>query len=296
MKNRILLFSFLLAATLIGCSNPQNRSAKATADAFLTALQAGDFDGAKAYCTESSRSKLALFETVAKTGANPFSADFSIDREEKTGDYAKVFYTSAGENGEKVVSLRNTTGKWEVMASKEDLSEGANSDDDMDLDLDEEDMEEFKEGLTEGLTEGLAGLKGGLEELGEGLSELGDGIGDDVEEGAKKMGLAARKFAAERVGKSEKDVAEAFLMALKYSDFDGAKKYASDKTADVLDMQSSFSEKGLNDFKVLRSKVEGKYASVFYEDLVTGEEKVLKLMRDAQDNWEVIMTKQDFND
>ena len=241
---------------MVGCSNPQRQSAEATAQAFLDAIGTGDFEAAKAYCTEGTRDNLDFYKSFAALGANPMGGNYKTTRVEENGDYATVYYEKDGE--EHLVRLHKTDGKWEVIVNKGDLANGGK---------DKDDDEEVSV-----------------------LGDVKDEGGDGGEENPADVYLEFRR------GKSATETAEGFLMAWSFGDFDKAKRYASESTASVIELQKGMSagKKG-GDFKVLRTEDLGEYANVYYREGDEDVEKVLKLGKDGNGNWEVIMTKDDFN-
>lgn len=277
---------FIFALLIAACgSNPQKAGPSPTAEAFLSALQAGDYEEAKEYCSPESRDKLDMMASLSSLGANPNAKDFKIEREELSGDYARVYYTQE-DSREKMLKLRNTTGKWEVIASKTDLS--AEEEEASPVD---EFGDEFAEGMEEGLEQFSASLDSSMEKISESFEGIGNG--SDGEEESEDTGL---KYMEVRKGKSPEQIAEGFLTALKYSDYEGAKKYSSARTADVLDMKSGLAgDEKFGEFEMGSTKLEGEYASVGYLDS-KGRKQKIKLGKDSQGNWEVIMTKSDFND
>lgn len=277
-----LFFGLLFALFLAACSgNPQKAGPKPTAEAFLMAMNNGDYDRAKEYCTPDSRDKLDWMSSFSKLGANPNAEPFKIVREELSGDYARVYYTQ-GDDKEKLLKLRNTTGKWEVIASKTDISEEESEGMESFGDMADESADNFNKSMED--------FSKSLEDLGE---ELENGFDMDEDEDDEDLAL---KYKSLREGKSPAEIASGFLTALKYNDYDGAKKYASSRTADVLDMKSGLSDdKNFGEFEIGKTVEEGEYATVHYTD-EEGKDKTVKLGVDKEGNWEVIMTKSDFND
>jgi hypothetical protein len=246
-----LLILVSIALLHLGCGgDPQKKGPQETAQAFLEALQYGDYDQAKEYCTESSRKNLAMFETFSGIGANPFAGEFEITREEisKDGSYAKVFYNQ-GDEGEKYVRLRNVDKHWEVMANKADFSRDKDDDEDDD----------------------------------NGLNLTGATSGADHARINRKL----------REGKSAREIADAFLSAIMFGDFDMAKNLASKASETALNMQSMNDEQNLEGYDIVRVNESGNYATVYYIEKGETEEKELKLGKDPEDNWQVLISKDD---
>ncbi len=289
MKNTFASLLVLSACLLllVGCNDPQKTSPRATADVFLAELQQGNYESAKVYCTPESADKLDLFESFSSMGANPFSETYTILREEADGNYARVFYTQ-GDGPEKMIRLRNTTGKWEVMATKNDLAAGDN-DAEMDIDLGEDELKEIGKGIGE-VAKGVGeGLKKGMEEFGEEMQDLSE----DMEDSFELRETPGHKYREYREDKTPEEIAAAFLTALSYNDEKGAKRYASKQTANLLSMNLSNGSK-YDDFELQRTQLDGEYAKVFYTLPATeDEERVLKMRKDSYGNWEVLMTKDD---
>ncbi len=116
-----MIFTAVVAITFVACSsNPQKQGPEETAEAFLKALQFGDYDKAKTFCSEGTAKNLGLMETMAGLGANPMAASFTITETKEDGDYATVFYDQ-GEEKAKELQLRKDEGKWVVIMSKTDM-------------------------------------------------------------------------------------------------------------------------------------------------------------------------------
>jgi ketosteroid isomerase-like protein len=256
--NRTLILPMLLILmALAACSgNPQKQGPKETAEAFLTALQFGDYDKAKTYCSEGTAKNLALMETMSGLGANPMKEKFTIKDVKEEGEYATVTYDQAAET-DKILQLRHDEGKWVVVMSKTDMGGPKKSDDKPDNIFDADDK--------------------------------------------KDETPPADKYKSYREGKSAQEVAEAFVKALNYKDFDAAMRYGSKSTNDMLDYQKSMS--ALSDDKkdnpektILRVTEDGDFAQAFYKEAGKKGEKVLKLGKDDNGNWEVIMSKSEMDE
>lgn len=278
MKSLTIRIPRLLALVLAGfiffqgCGdNPQKEGPEATANAFLKAMQFGDYDKASSYCSESTAKNLGLMSTMSGFGANPMKEDFEITGSEVDGDYATVFYDQGGKQGKRV-NLRNDNGKWVVLANKADF--GTDSDNKQGNSLFDSEEEEEEEDESE--------------------DEPADLFSKKTEESP------ADKYLEYRKGKSAEQVAKSFLKALQYGDYEQAKRYGSKSTNEMLEMQSSLSGLGDKDKKgemtVLRVKEDGDFAQAFYKEAGKKGEKILKLGKDDQGNWEVIMSKNEINE
>lgn len=265
-QSRPWLFALLGLLSLLpqACDNTNRKSPQAVAQAFLDAISAGDYDGAQNYCTESTRSNLALYESMSKFGANPASGDPKATREEVNGDYATVFYEKEGK--EHFVKLRKEGGEWLVLANKADLGGFGGDDDKKSLfDLD---------------------------------SDSDKDAGSDVGSGTDDSPDPAELHRAEREGKSAKEIGIAFLDAWFARDYETAGHYASKSTMEAMKMKQ-----GLNDEKKKAGKP-GHYkfmditekemtAELTYFDHSDDAEHTLKLVKDQYENWEVAMEKTD---
>lgn len=256
-KINSLLFSALLGLlVLAGCgSNPQKQGPTETAKAFLGALQNGDYDHAKDFCTEGSRGSLAMFETFSGFGANPFAEEFYISREEISDEYARVFYTQGEEDKEKFVRLKKSGSRWEVIANKADFSPKDDDDDDSDLDD---------------------------------LLSIDSGSQEEVKEAKHD-----NKYKSLREGKTPEQIADGFLTSMMFGDFEKAKKLASKDSDMAISMQKDKGVANMDGFEIVRSKEKGEYATVYYIEDGEKDEKELSLKKDTNGNWVVIMSKGD---
>ena len=263
----IMMLAILLA--LSGCSNnPQRKGPEETAEAFLRAMQFGDYDKAATFCSEGTAKNLTLMKTMSDIGANPLKEDFEITSVKEDGEYATVKYDQGDKKG-KVLQLREDDHHWVVLANKADFS-GDDSkkkkSPSFDLNLDDDEGED-----------------------------------DEIEVEKKSKPLPSEKYQSYRDGKSAKQTAEAFLKAIQYGKYKTAMRYGSKSTNENLGFQESMSsldsdkdESG--DVEILRVKEDGDYAKVYYQEEGKKREKVLKLGKDEKDNWEVIMSKSDMSD
>ena len=120
----------MLVLVLNGCSSdPQKKGPKETAEAFLKAMQFGDFEKAKTFCSEGTAQNLTMVETMSNLGANPMKEEFEIKDVKEDGNYATVIYDQGDETG-KVLQLREDEGKWVVVMSKTDFGGGTKTDTD----------------------------------------------------------------------------------------------------------------------------------------------------------------------
>lgn len=264
MKNNLRFLHFwLLALVLIGtfyaCSNdPQRKGPQETAEAFLKAMQYGNYEEAKQYCSEGTAKNLDLYETMSSLGANAKAEPFTITKTEEDGDYATVTYDQGAEK-DKRLQLHKNEGKWEVMMSKSDF--------------------------------------GGTKDKEEEKKPAADSPSDSEE----NEEAVADKYRSYREGKTAKEVAEAFFKALDHNDYEAAKRYGSKTTNDVLDMQASMAALGDDKKKakthtILRVEEDGDYANAYYKEEGEKLEKVLKMGKDSNGLWSVMMTKSDFGD
>jgi limonene-1,2-epoxide hydrolase len=238
-------------------NNPQKQGPKETAEAFLKALQFGDYEKAKTYCSEGTAKNLGMMETMAGLGANPMAEEFTILDAKEEGDYATVTYDQGKEKG-KILQLRKDEGKWVVVMSKTDM--GGSKDDD---------------------------------------ATANDALDNSTD--TKDEISPAVKYKSFRDGKSAQEVAEAFMKALEYKDYEVAMRYGSQSTNDMLDYQKSMA--ALSDDKkeepvktVTRVEEDGDFAKAYYKESGKKDEKVLKLGKDENGNWEVIMTKSEMEE
>ncbi|MFN8394431.1 MAG: DUF4878 domain-containing protein [Bacteroidia bacterium] len=251
----LVAFMTLLA---VGCSSdPQKKGPKETAEAFLLAMQHGDYEKAKEYCSEGTAKNLDLMETMSRIGANPASESFEIKDVKEDGEYATVTYDQGKEEG-KLLQLRRDDGKWVVVMSKNDL--------------------------------------GGKKE------ENSDNIFEDKGDKSDEDSISpADKYKSYRDGKTAKEVAESFMKALEFGDYDAAMRYGSKSTNEMLDMQKSMQaldsdKKKEKEKTIVRVEEEGEFAKAYYKEKGSKDEKVLKLGKDDNGNWEVIMTKSEMEE
>lgn len=292
----------LMVLFLGGCSDPQKKGPTPTAIAFLDAMQKEDYSQAKAYCTETSASQIDRYEMMAKKGGSIFSEAYKIKGENINGSKAEVDYEQGGK-GKKLKLLKRNE-KWQIALSKTDF--GNKVEDNL-----EEGIEESFEKLGEGFEKLGEELEKGLEEL----SEMMDTVSFDMpppppmprmpvieepaeEEEEEDPGIPTGEIYLEyRKGKTAREIAEKFLTALKYTDMEAARRYVSKNSQSALDWYATSSSSPWDDFSIVEVVKDGDYRQVHYVDAsLDSATKILKLGKDSQGNWEVLMTKSDLND
>jgi hypothetical protein len=255
--DRFLGFTAVLALAIAACSNdPQKQGPRETADAFLKAMQYQDYEKAKEYCSGETAKNLDLVASMARLGGSKMGDDFTITDVKEDGDYASVFYDQGKEQG-KVIQLRKDEGRWVVVMSKSEMG-GTKDEEKEEVDTD-----------------------------------------SGTEDGPKVS--PAEQYKSYRDSKTAEEIAKAFMQALEFGDYDAAMRYGSEGTNEMLDYQKSMA--ALNDDKkeeapktILRVEEEGDFAKAYYKEKGKKDEKVLKLGKDANGNWEVIMTKAEMED
>ncbi len=95
-------------------------------------------------------------------------------------------------------------------------------------------------------------------------------------------------------------VAEKFLKAMSSQDFETAKKYGTEETEKLLDMMSGFKKMSADStgknlkFEIIREKIEGENAIIYYKE--EGKEGELQLpMVKADGKWKVLLSKESIN-
>jgi limonene-1,2-epoxide hydrolase len=257
-QNSLILLAIALTCFVVGCNNPQRQGPQETAEAFLTALKFGDYEKAKTFCSEGTAKNLGLMETMSGIGVNPMREEFTIQETKEEGEYATVTYDQGKEEG-KILQLRKDDGKWVVVMSKTDM--------------------------------------GG----GKGVQTPDNVVTAPDDEPEDDKVAPAEKYQSYRDGKTAQEVAESFMKALEYNDFDAAMRYGSKSTNEMLDYQKSMAALS-NDKKkegvksILRVEEDGDFAKAFYKEEGKKGEKVLKLGKDDNNNWEVIMSKSEMEE
>lgn len=102
-------------------------------------------------------------------------------------------------------------------------------------------------------------------------------------------------------GNTPKAVADNFLKAWSKADFEEAKKYGTDDSKKLLDMMNSFktmvedtSFKRDMNYEIVREKVEGDNATVFYKEEGSNVESHLPLVK-VNGEWKVNVSKESIN-
>lgn len=102
-------------------------------------------------------------------------------------------------------------------------------------------------------------------------------------------------------GDSPKAVAENFLTAWSKADFEDAKKFGTDDSKKLLDMMNSFKTmvddstlKHETPFEIIREKIEGDKAIIFYKEEGNPVESQLPLVK-VNGKWKVNVTKESIN-
>jgi hypothetical protein len=255
---RVALAILLVVTVASGCGNdPQKKGPRETADAFMTALQFGDYDKAKTYCSPGTASNLDMMASMAKLGANPFAGEFTMKEVKEDGDYATVIYDQGGNPG-KVIQLRKEEGKWLVLASK--TGGGATSDSDTeDVDTDSDEAE--KEPKVDPADKYKSFRDG--KDARQTAESFMEGIEYDDYDAAMRYGSEATN---------------------EVLDFQ--------KGMSALDSDKKKHEKAV----IVKVEETGEHAKVYYHEGKDKHEKELKLGKDKHGNWQVIMSKSDFKE
>jgi|GEM_PF-2135775 len=301
LRHTLLPCFALILLILNGCSDPQKQGPTPTAQAFLEALQKEDFSNAKSYATEASGAQLdRLEERTARSGSH-FQSPFEITSEEIRGNEAHVQYLQEGR--ERTLQLLKKDERWEVALSKSDF--GSKVEDQIG-----ENLEESFEKLGDGLKQMGEELEEGLEDFADRMDSIPFELPPpppmpilempeeepDLEETEPLMdtGLQYLEF---RKGKSPREIADKFLTALKYADVDKARHYASRRSHKTLEWYATSGNSPMDDFSIVDVVEDGDYRQVHYVDAsLDSATKILKLGKDSQGNWEVIMTKTDLQE
>lgn len=120
----------LTILTLPGC---KSSDPKETAIKFLSAIQTMNYDEAKKYATDDSKSMLDALSSFQKM--MPASArekykneKFEIKQVQEQGDEATVTYNSADSSGpDKTLKMKKVNGQWKVAFTKEAMFPDMNS-------------------------------------------------------------------------------------------------------------------------------------------------------------------------
>jgi len=94
------------------------------------------------------------------------------------------------------------------------------------------------------------------------------------------------------------EVAEQFLLAMAYGDYEKAKGLASQQSQTALDLVAGSSPGGAGpeDFEITDVDKKGNYATVFYREEGSNQTKELKMRKEPSGKWVVIFQKSDVND
>ncbi len=97
-----------------------------------------------------------------------------------------------------------------------------------------------------------------------------------------------------------RSIAEKFLKAMSSQDYESAKKYGTEETGKLLDMMSGFTKMSLDSvgkdlsFEILREKIEGDNAVIFYKEGGREGELQLPLVK-TDGKWKVLLSKESIN-
>lgn len=97
-----------------------------------------------------------------------------------------------------------------------------------------------------------------------------------------------------------RSIADKFLKAMSSQDYELAKKYGTEETGKLLDMMSGFTKMSLDSvgkdlsFEILREKIEGDNAVIFYKEGGREGELQLPLVK-ANGKWKVLLSKESIN-
>ncbi len=248
----------MLVLVLNGCSSdPQKKGPKETAEAFLKAMQFGDFEKAKTFCSEGTAQNLTMVETMSNLGANPMKEEFEIKDVKEDGNYATVIYDQGAETG-KVLQLREDEGKWVVVMSKTDFGGGTKTDtDEPDNAVDGADSEEKV----------VPAIKYEAYREGKSAQQTAEAFMKALEFGNYD---AAMRYGSQ----STNDMLE----------------YQKSMAALDDDKKSEVKK------EIKRVEEDGDFAKAYYTEEGKKDEKVLKLGKDDKGNWEVIMTKSEMEE
>ena len=118
-KRALFISAFALAAVLVLWACGKEMTASESADKFLTAVQEGDFDGAKKYATDETADALGMMGGDDKE--KPEAKKVEIVGEEVDGDKATVKYTLDG-GEEKSLKMEKQGTEWKAIMTKEEIS------------------------------------------------------------------------------------------------------------------------------------------------------------------------------
>lgn len=120
-KIKLFFIALSLAIMVVSCSsnNPETVAKK-----FLEASSKLDFEGAKAYCDESTGALLDMaagFAKMAPKEEEREKVDFIILSSNVEDDKATVTYKTDKSEEEKTINLKKIDGDWKVSMGKEDM-------------------------------------------------------------------------------------------------------------------------------------------------------------------------------
>ena len=120
MKKLILItimFGFLLS-----CDTKKSNGPEGNAEKFLVAIGSAEFDEAKKYCTEETKTFIALAESFA---GEIKKGDVEIKIEgltcEEDGDKATCTYCCNDQGENETLKMKKEDGEWLVSISKDDI-------------------------------------------------------------------------------------------------------------------------------------------------------------------------------
>lgn len=97
-----------------------------------------------------------------------------------------------------------------------------------------------------------------------------------------------------------RSIAEKFLKAMSSQDYESAKKYGTDETGKLLDMMSGITKMSVDSavsdlsFEILREKIEGDNAVIYYKEGGREGELQLPLVK-IDGKWKVLLSKESIN-
>lgn len=132
-------------------------------------------------------------------------------------------------------------------------------------------------------------------DLGDGRNDESDGFNLDKLLDGEDLADMADEHGA--LGDPE-EVAEQFLMAMAYGDYEKAEKLASEESSAAIGMVkgSSPGGTGSDDFDIVDIDRNGNYATVYYKEDGDPKKKEIKLRKQKSKKWVVIFSKSDYND
>jgi hypothetical protein len=117
MKN-LLILSVFAAAFFSSCNKAEGP--KEVATKFLTHLNAGEYDAAGEFGTESTKEMLGMIKMFAGEEKPEAAVPFTISDVKEEGETATVTYRSEGAEADETIDLVKTDGKWLVNMVKEE--------------------------------------------------------------------------------------------------------------------------------------------------------------------------------